>query len=184
MIYSLSLRAAGLLVALLLISTHIYAFLKAGEVRKFLQTFPRSQGVGRLLLVIDAIWAFFLILSIDLGEFTSWRTTILIGIIVATALTILFVEEFIAVRALGILFLLAAEPILEATFLKPQSSRILLNLLAYAWATIGMFWVGVPYLLRDQIDWVSRSDARWKIATLGGVVYGIVLLGCALVFWG
>ena len=184
MIYPFSLRAAGLLVALLLIASHAYALVNAADLRKFLQKFPRCPWAGKVLLTVDALWAFLLILNIDLGEFTSWRSTILIGIVVAAGLTIAFVEEFLSVRALGILLLLAAEPVLEATFLRPQASRLLLTFLAYGWATIGLFWVGMPYLLRDQIGWVTKSDARWRIAAFGGIAYGVLILGCALAFWG
>jgi len=183
MIYPLSLYAVGLAVGLLLIVTHIIALVNEQEIRRFLKALPRSVWWGRLLLTVDAIWAFSLIATIDLGEFTSWRQTIMLGIVAAYLLTILFVEDFLAVRALGILLLLAAEPLLEAAFLRPQTSRLLLTLLAYAWATVGMFWVGMPYLLRDQIGWITKTDLRWKAAAIGGIAYGTLLLGCALTQW-
>jgi hypothetical protein len=99
-------------------------------------------------------------------------------------LTAIFVEEFLAVRALGILCLLVAEPLLEAAFLGSETSRLLVSLVAYVWATLGLFWVGIPYLLRDQIGWVSRTNARWQVAAFGGVVYGAVVLVFALTQYG
>ena len=95
-------------------------------------------------------------------------------------LTLVFVEEFLAVRALGMLLLLVAEPVLEAAFQRPETSRLLLSVLAYAWATLGIFWVGKPYLLRDQIDWISKTETRWRLAALAGVIYGAAVLGAAL----
>lgn len=183
MIYPLSLYAVGLAVGLLLIVAHVMALVNEQEVRPFLRRLPRSVWWGRILLTVDAVWAFGLILTVDLGEFTSWRQIILLGIVGAYLATVFFVEEFLAVRALGILLLLAAEPLLEASFLHPQTSRLLLTLLAYAWATVGMFWVGMPYLLRDQIGWVTKTDLRWKAAAFGGIAYGVLVLGCALTQW-
>ena len=51
----------------------------------------------------------------------------------------------------GILCLLAAEPLLEAAFLRPETSRLLVTMLAYLMIVVGLFWVTMPYLLRDQI---------------------------------
>ena len=184
MIYSFSLYTMGLLVGALLIVSHAVALLHADGTRRFLQRLPRSKEMGGVLLTVDAVWAFWLVATIDLGEFTTYRP-IFLGVIVAGYfLTLAFVEEFLAVRALGMLLLLAAEPLLEAAFLRPEASRLLLSVLAYAWATAGIFWVGMPYLLRDQIEWVSKTEMRWRLAALGGVVYGVAVLVAALTQWG
>ena len=58
---------------------------------------------------------------------------LLVVILVATFLTFRYVDEFLAVRALGILLLLLAEPLIEAAFLRPEAGRLLLVALAYAW---------------------------------------------------
>jgi hypothetical protein len=175
------LRVVGLIVGILLVIAHGIAIAKSADARAWLKSFPRSKSIGTVLLAIDAIWAFLLIANMDLGEFTYLRNKLLIVIVVATGLAWKFVDEFLAVRALGMLLLLAAEPVLEAAFLRPETSRLLFVVLAYAWAVIGMFWVGMPYVLRDQIGWVSRTDARWRTACGAGIVYGAsVLVSAAL----
>jgi hypothetical protein len=93
------------------------------------------------------------------------------------------VDEFLSVRALGILLLLLAEPVLEAAFLRAESSRLLLVCLAYVWIVIGMFWVALPYLMRDQIAWLLKSNSRWTAACLGGIVYGVAILISAALFY-
>jgi hypothetical protein len=42
----------------------------------------------------------------------------------------------------------------------------------------------MPYIMRDQIDWLAKSDTRWKAATLAGVVYGAAILFCAITQYG
>ena len=76
---------------------------------------------------------------------------------------------------------LAAEPMLEAAFLRPETSRLLVVTLAYVWAVLGMFYVGTPYVLRDQIAWLSKSPQRWTGAAIAGLAYGIAVLGAGLV---
>ena len=87
----------------------------------------------------------------------------------------MFVPDFLAVRALGMLALLVAEPLLEAAFLREEQVRLLLVVLVYVWIIAGMFWVGMPYTLRDQISWVSATEKRWRAAAFAGLAYGALL---------
>ena len=177
MIYSFDLKTALLAVGLLLIAGHAFALLRPKTTRDFLHALPRSRSVGFFLLLIVAIWSWLLAKNIDLGEFSNWRPKLLIFIPIATVLTWLYVEEFLAARCLGMLVLLAAEPLLEAAFLRPEMSRLFLVTLVYVWVSFALFWIGMPYTLRDQIAWVSKSDSRWKAAAFAGIAYGALLLG-------
>jgi hypothetical protein len=184
MIYTfMNLKMAGFLVGIALILGHVLALRSRESVRKWLLSFPRSHVLGVALLVTAAIWSFLLVAEMDLGEFTSYRTGFLMAIPVAAGLTIRYVEEFLAVRATGMLMLLAAEPVLEAAFLRPEKSRLLLVVLAYAWTIFGMFWVGMPYLMRDQIKWLLKSESRWNAAMYLGLAYGVAILICTLAFY-
>jgi hypothetical protein len=182
-IYDLSLQLVGVVVGLLLVAAHLIAFVRPEPTKGWLINFPRSKSFGIILLVIDALWTFWLVTNMDLGEFSGFRTYLQIGIPIVTVLTIYYVDEFLAVRALGILALLAAEPILSAAFLRPEVSRLLVVILAYVWLTLGLFWVGMPYLLRDQITWLTKSAARFKSAAVAGIVYGVIVLVCAITFF-
>ena len=74
----------------------------------------------------------------------------------------------------GVFFLLAACPVLEAAFLEDPVTRILLPIFAYAVIIKGLFWVGMPYLMRDAIDWVTARPQRWRTACSAGALYGLV----------
>jgi hypothetical protein len=182
MIYPhLDLRLVSLLCGLWLILTHGFALLRPVPVQQWLRKLPRSKAIGAILLIIDSLWALLLVATMDLGEFSHLRTPLLAVIIVATFLTFRYVDEFLAVRALGILLLLLAEPLIETAFLRPETGRLLLVAWAYALAILGMVWVGLPYLLRDQIDWARKSRPIWTAAALAGVLYGGLLTAFALI---
>ena len=180
----LTLQTAGLVVGLLLVTLHIYAWLKRDAVKSWLKTLPRNKSVGVVILTVDLIWAFILWSSMDLGEFQGIRKWVQWAIPITYILMINMVDEFLSVRALGVLLLLAAAPVLDAAFLEDPASRLLLPVLAYAWIIIGLFWVGMPYTMRDQINWLCGNELRWKGACAGGVVYGVLLLICAVAFYG
>src|SRR5687767_7145017 len=154
----LNLGTMTVLVGLLMVALHALALVRPRLVQNWLRDFPRSYKAGVALLTAASLWAFILTAKMDLGEFTKFRTTFLIAIAIAYVLSLSFVQEFLAVRALGMLLLLLAEPVLEAAFLRPQSARLLLVVLAYVWILAGMFWIGMPYLLRDQIAWLGSRE--------------------------
>lgn len=180
MIYtSLNLQTVGFIVGIALVAAHGIALLHAEGVRTWLRSMPRSRTIGTTLLTVNAAWAFALIATMDLGEFSNYRTALMVLIPVAYFLSLKFVDEFLAVRAFGMLLLLAAEPVLESAFLRPETSRLLLVVLAYAWAVLGMFYVGMPYLMRDQIGWWLKSDGRWRAGCFAGLAYGAAVLICS-----
>ncbi|MGC3990894.1 MAG: hypothetical protein QM796_14700 [Chthoniobacteraceae bacterium] len=172
----LSLSLVGLLVGLLLVISHAIGFAHAGGVKAFLTSFPRAKFLGQALFTLAALWFFLLTAYMDLGEYTGFKPKILMVTVVAYGLVLKFAQDYLAVRALGILLLLAAEPILESAFLQPQTSRLFLVTLAYVWVTAALFWVGMPWLMRDQINWLVKKDGAYKLLCGAGLSYGVVLV--------
>jgi hypothetical protein len=176
MIYTLKLETALILTGLWLVIAHGFALVKRAAVQDWLRKLPREKAVGTVLLVVVTAWSWWLINTIDLGEFSNWRDRLKVLIPVAAVLTYLYADEFLAARALGMLVLLAAEPLLEAAFLRPEMTRLFLVTLVYVWILFALFWIGMPYTLRDQINWLIASEKRWRLAAIAGVVYGALLL--------
>jgi hypothetical protein len=177
------LKGTGLVVGSLLLVTHLYAWLRSVQVKEYLPRFPRDYFPGAVLLTVAMLWSMVCLACMDMGEFYHLRGKLLLAVPVSYVLVLVYVKEFIAVRALGCVLLLAAGPVLQAAFLQPQQTRLLLPILAYVWIIAGMFMIGTPYMLRDWIQWVLKSELRWKLATLGGVAYGTLLITFALLFW-
>lgn len=177
------LKGTGIVLGLLLLAVHLVAFLKTESTQGFLKQFPRNYKWGVILLSIDFAWSVLIMSYMDMGEFFNLRTKFLFVLPVAFVLVLVFVKEFLAVRALGALMLLVSGPVLTAAFLQPPVSRLLVPILAYAWIIAGMFFVGMPFLMRDWVNWITNTPGRWKLATLGGVVYGAVMFVVAVVAW-
>ncbi len=181
MIYHLSLHTAGLIAGVVLIALSALALVLPA--RESLPRFPRSRTAGAVLLALDLVWSFWLLLTMEMGEFSSFRRPLLILLPIGFVLVLIFVDEFLAVRALGILLLLAAEPLLDAAFLRPEMSRLLVTVLAYVMIVAGLCWVMMPYRLRDEINWSTRSAGRWRFLSALGLVFGAAILVCALTIY-
>ena len=170
MIYPpLNLSTVGLIVGLLLVGIYGLSLGRTEAVKGWIKALPRSRPAGIVLVLVR---------TMDLGEFSSYRTVLTVLVPVAYFLTLTFVDDFLAVRALGILLLLLAEPVLEAAFLQPQLSRLLLVVLAYAAIVKGVCIVGMPYLMRDGIQLALRRAGLWA-----GLAYGAILVLVSLTLY-
>lgn len=179
MIYQLSLRAAGILVGLFLLLAGGAGLLNPAF-QSMAKQMPRSRITGMVLLTIALLWNLWLLATIEMGEFASFRRPLLIALPIGYILVLRFVDEFLAVRALGILCLLAAEPLIDAAFLRYEPSRLVVTVFAYLLVIAGLFWVTMPYLLRDQINWTTHSNTRWRLVNGAALLYGAVTLVLAV----
>lgn len=178
MIYHLSLRMAGIIAGAFLIAISLPGLLKP-DLAVVAQRFPRSRLAGIVLLTVDLLWSLWLLTTMEMGEFSSFRRPLLIGLPIGYFLVLRFVDEFLAVRALGILCLLAAEPLLDAAFLHYEPSRLFVTAFAYLLIVAGLFWAAIPYVLRDQINWSARSAYRWRFLHGIALCYGVIVLSFA-----
>lgn len=189
----LSLFTVGLILAVWLIGSHALMLAKPEMVQGFLKRFPRDPMIGQVLLGIGLAWFWLLIapeglgklsaLAMDLGEFNGAKPMLRILVPVSLFLVATSVRDFLAVRALGVVGLMVASPLLESAFLKDPSSRLLIPIYAYALLTASMFWVGMPYLFRDAVTWATANPGRWRLLSLAGLGYGLATLVCAFAFW-
>src|SRR5437870_7858659 len=175
MIYGLSLQTGGFMAGITLIVLSLPGLAKPGPVQDWLKRFPRSGIAGVVLLSLVLVWSFWLLSTMEMGEFASFRRPLLIALPIGYVLVLRFMQEFLAVRALGILCLLAAEPLLDAAFFRYEASRLLVTVFAYLLVIAGLFWVTMPYLLRDQITWSARNSGRWRLMHGVALLYGAAI---------
>jgi hypothetical protein len=178
MIYHLSLQTAGLIAGLFLLLVGVPGLIKPELSRGFAQRLPRSRVVVFAFLTVDLFWSLWLLATMEMGEFSGFRRPLLIILPIGFLLVLRFVDEFLAVRALGIFFLLGAEPLLDAAFFRTEPSRLLVTGFAYLLIVIGLFWVAMPYLLRDQINWSARTPGRWRLTHGLALLYATAILAC------
>lgn len=181
---SLSLRAVGIALGLALLGLHLWALLRKDRMIPVLKTVARSQSIGTVFLTIDFVWAFMVATSMDLGEFHRMRWLAQFSLPLMYVAMLFWVNDYLGARSIGIFLLLAACPVLNAAFLEEPVSRLLLSALMYVWILLGLFWVGMPFTMRDQMAWVTAKESRYRGLCVAGAAYGAVVLLCALLFFG
>jgi len=189
----LPLFGTGLVLGVSLIASHAVMLAKAQPVQAFLNRFPRNQMLGQILLGVGLLWFWLLVapegkglinsLSMELGEFNNVKPMLRLIVPISIVLVSISVKDFLAVRALGVVGLMAAAPLLQSAFLKDPTSRLLIPIYTYGLIIASLFWVGMPYLFRDAVTWATASQSRWKALCSAGLAYGVVVVICAFAFW-
>jgi hypothetical protein len=187
MIYHWQLKPVGYIAGLFLLLFGLWGLIRPEASREAARSLPRSRVAGFVLFTLAFFWSFWLVGGkhdggwvMEMGEFGGFRIPLLIILPIGFLLVLRYVDEFLSARALGILFLLAAEPLLDAAFFRSERSRLLVTVFAYLLIVAGLFWVTMPYLMRDQINWSSRTTGRWRIANALAFLYGAAILTCAV----
>jgi hypothetical protein len=189
----LPLYGTGLVLGVWLVAMHALMLAKPEPVQRFLKRFPRDQQLGQILLAIGLVWFWLLVakpgkgilhaLAMDLGEFNPLKKYLMILVPLSIVAVGIAVKEFLAVRALGLLGLMVAAPLLDAAFLKDPQSRLLVPIFAFVLIIKSLYWVGMPYLFRDTVTWATASQKRWQMLSAAGLAYGVAVIACALLFW-
>jgi hypothetical protein len=189
----LPLYGTGLVLGVWLVAMHALMLVKPEPVQRFLKRFPRDKQLGQVLLAIGLLWFWLLVakpgkgilhaLAMDLGEFNPLKDYLRFLVPIAIVAVGISIKEFLAVRALGLLGLMVAAPLLDAAFLKDPQSRLLVPIFAFVLIIKSLYWVGMPYLFRDTVTWATASPKRWQMLSAAGLAYGVAVIACALMFW-
>ncbi len=188
----LSMTTTGAILGLVLTALYGVMFLKPEPAKVWANKLARHYQAGIYTMALGMGWFWLLVApstsilgkwSMPLGEFSNMKPYLQLGVPLAAVGMIVCVKEFLFVRGLGLCLLMAAAPILYSSFLKDAPLRILMPITAYIMIIKGLYFVGMPYLFRDGARWISADAKRWKIASLTGLILGLVILGCSLTVW-
>lgn len=156
-----------------------FGFAAPAKAMTGLRAFPRSKWPARVLSTVDLVWAAILLNEMPMGAFDSWKVALYALCPLAIILVPLYLDELLAPRALGGLYLLIASPILAAARWHPSDLSVILSFLSYLIICIGIALVLAPYLLGRFIRFATDGAARFKVMSAAGLLGGgaLVLLG-------
>jgi hypothetical protein len=137
---------------------------------------PRSQRGAWLFFGAGALW--FLWRLSRLGEadliFFSSPTPVMIAFGVLAVLAFVYAPDFLAVRGLCVLVLLAAEPLLYAAYMEwEHPQRLLMVTAVYVALALALYLAAAPYRLRDFFDWLFKRPARARAFGAALLAYGL-----------
>lgn len=146
---------------------------------------PRSQRGAWLFFGVGALWFLWRLSRLgeaDLIFFTS-PVPVMLGFGALAVLAFIYAPDFLAVRGLCVLTLLAAEPLLHAAYMEWQHpQRLLMVSAVYLALGLALYLAAAPYRLRDFFDWLFRQPVRARALGLILAAYGLATAAVAFTY--
>lgn len=141
------------------------------------KAFPRHKLAGYCLFGLGALWFLWNVSNLTKADeigFVSNDTLLIVFAFIAL-LTVPFVPDFLAVRGLAILYLLAARVLLDLGWMEYSTPQRLFNTAIYLGIVAALIIGASPYRLRDFFNWSFARPARYKLLGSLCALYGLTL---------
>jgi len=145
--------------------------------------FPRSRRAAFVTMGLGTAWTLYRVTQLGQADFGEYRTAIFIGFAVIAILAFRYVPDFLSVRGLCVLVLLAADNLLTAAYMHyEEPGRLFLVTFVYAMIVLALYLAVSPFRVRDFFQWLFQRSARPRVfgAMIG--LYGLILIGAALTY--
>ncbi len=146
---------------------------------------PRSPTAAWVFFGLGAAWFLWRLSSTSESDliFFSTPRPVMLGFGVLAVLAFIYAPDFLAVRGLCILMLLAAEPLLYAAYMEwSHPQRLLMVTAVYVGLTAALYLAAYPFRLRDFFDWLFRAPGRPKLIGAGLLAYGLATSAAAFTY--
>ena len=164
--------AAGALV----VAARLPGLLAPTKYREHAIKFPRSEVWGRVLMGIAAAIAWWVMYHAATDDWKWAQPYILIGVPVAYFLVVKFAPNYLAMRGVAALMLMAAKQMVDAADWSESPWRLIITVFAYLWVVGAIWMTAAPHHFRDMIGFMMADDKRCRAACSTGVVVGLGLI--------
>ena len=167
--------ALGLLVTL----PNLLGVLRPAAYAGLARQFPRHTPIGWILTLAATGW-FIHYVSLETNQDFLHLKKLLYLVFGAVGVgTCLFVRDYLPVRGLAALYLLAAKLMVDTARDVETSWRLVIISWAYVLVLAGMWFTVSPWRLRDLIQWSTASEGRTRLLCGLQLVFGLLLLALA-----
>ena len=170
----MSLSTLAIFLGLIFGMPALYGVMKPAGFARMARGFPRYTPVGWVLTLIATLWFLYWVSLETVQDFKPMKPFLYLLFGGVGLGTCLFVPDFLPVRGLAILLLLAAKLMVDSARVVESDWRLVIVTWAYLWVFAGMWLTISPWRLRDMIQWATASESRTRL--VNGVRLGFALL--------
>jgi len=161
----------GSIVALI----NLYGLLKPAEFGVAVRKFPRSLPIGYVLMLLGTAWFVWNLKQESISDFEKLKPALYALFIAVGVGTCIFVKDFLAVRGLAVVLLLAAKLMVDAG--RPRLGDTPFVLVIQAWAyflvVIGIWFTISPWRMRDILNWGTANEQRIRVGSGLRMAFGL-----------
>jgi hypothetical protein len=156
----------------------IYGLANPQKFAAAVRRFPRNLPAGVLLMLLGTAWFLWNVNREPIADFSAYKPAMMTGFAAVGILACFFVQDFLAVRGLAVVFLLLAKTMVDTG--RPHLGETPWVLVIQGWAYVlilaGICFTVAPWKLRDFLNWMTATEARIKIGCVGRLAFAIFIL--------
>jgi hypothetical protein len=172
---TLKLSTLAILLGLGMGLPQIYGIVNPQKFAAGVRRFPRSIPIGVFLMSLGTAWFLWNLSQESIAEFSSYKGILFSGFAAVGIASCLFVQDFLAVRGLAVVFLLLAKLMVDTgrPMLGTTSWTLVIQSWAYVLVLAGIWLTVSPWRLRDLLNWATANEKRVRIGSFIRLAFGL-----------
>jgi hypothetical protein len=153
----------------------IYGFLNPTGFAAAVRRFPRSVPWGYALMLLGTAWFVYNLSQESISDFAAYKNILFAGFAAVGIGSCVYVQDFLAVRGLAVVFLLLAKLMVDTGRPHLVESPLVLIIQTWAYLLVIMgIWLTIsPWRLRDFLNWATANEKRIKIGCGIRLAFGL-----------
>jgi hypothetical protein len=148
-----------------------------------LKRLPRSRSVAFGAMLVGGGWFLYHVFNLGEADFGAYRW-IIFGIAVFVGiLSFKQAPDFLAIRGLVIVYLLAADVFLDSGFMRYEPGLLFCKAVVYLGIALSLWLAISPFRARDAIEWLTQGGKVVRLRAAGAALLALGL-ACGLVASG
>jgi hypothetical protein len=157
----------------------VYGIVNPAGFGAAVRKFPRSVPWGVALMLLGTAWFVWNLTLETNSEINSYKSYLIPGFTAVGVGSCIFVQDFLAVRGLAVVFLLLAKLMVDTgrTMLPATHWTWVIQAWAYVLVIAGIWLTVAPWRLRDLLNWATASEQRIRIGSAARLAFGLFVAG-------
>jgi len=160
----------------------IYGLARPAGLAARARQFPRNLPIGVVLMLLATGWFLYILNEEPIADFTIYKPYMLAGFGAVGVLSCIFVQDFLAVRALAVLLLLLAKTMVDIgrPHLGETPLVVVFQGLAYVYVVVGIWLTVSPWRLRDWLNWFTANESLIRATCAVRLALSLFFVGLGL----
>ena len=158
----------------------IYGLMKPAAFAASVRKFPRSLPWGVALMLLGTAWFVWYLSQESISDFEAYKPLLLAGFAAVGIASCFYVQDFLAVRGLGVVLLLLAKLMVDTARWAETDWRLVVVSWAYLLVIAGMWFTIYPWHLRDLLNWATANEKRIRIGSAIRLAFGLFVAALGL----
>jgi hypothetical protein len=163
----MKLSLLSILLGLVLGLPQVYGLANPQGFAATVRRFPRNLAAGVILMLLGTAWFLWNVNGEPVADFSSFKPYMMGGFAAVGILSCFFVQDFLAVRGLAVVFLLLGKLMVDTG--RPHLGESPWVLVIQAWAYVlvvaGIYFTVTPWKLRDLLNWGTATETRVRVGS-------------------